>query len=163
MRLLAVLVLAACGSAPRASLSNRGEAPRPPPPPMLGERGLRGHEDGSTPTKASIKALLPGAIVDMNGGTIVVKLASLLADKTIPDPIAMVIDADGAVIAVSAPQVTMPHGLTVEMTLADALRLQPTLACQIFGPSKSCKLPSSPSFEFHIDQDRIDYITFRRL
>lgn len=146
---------------------------------MLGERGLRGHEDGSLPTKSSLEALLPGAIAHVNEVT-TVELAGVpqprLLDKGNWEGIAMVIEERGARVTVFAPQVTMPHGLFVGMTLADAQRLQPKLECEVWDPrigggphvtpppylGKTCSLASSPSFSFHIHDERIDYITFFR-
>ena len=178
---LAILILAACGSAPSTPLSNRGTPPPPAPvPPMLGERGLRGHEDGSAPTKASIEAMLPGAVAHVQETTAVVELAGVpqprLLDQGVPGGIAMLIEDRGALITVFASQVTMPHGLSVGMTLADAQRRQPKLACLVWDPriggpppttpppylGKTCSLASSPSFGFHIHDERIDYISFQR-
>lgn len=175
-----VLALAACGTAPSASLSNRGDLPaKPASPPMLGERGLRGHEDGSPPTKASLEALLPGAIARVDEVT-VVALAGVpsprLLDKGNWEGIAMVIEERGARVTVFAPQVTMPHRLAVGMTLTEARALQPKLECEVWDPrigggphttpppylGKTCSLASSPSFSFHIHDERIDYISFFR-
>ena len=185
MRVMTIALLVACGPAPRAPISNRGTpGPARPMPPMLGEHGLRGHEDGSMPTKASIEGMLPGAVAHVTPPNAVVELAGVpqtkLVPKSIQAGIAMVIEDGGALITVFAPQVTMPHGLIVGMTLADARRHQPKLECTVWDPRiggpppvtpppylvKTCSLASSPHFGFHIHgngaDERIDYISFHR-
>ncbi len=132
---------------------------------MLGERGLRGHEDGGLPTKHAIEALLPGAVATMSPDSIVVELhgvpQSKLVSKSVPAGIAMLVLEGGREIDVFAREVTMSHGLTIGMTRAAAKARQPTLTCVTSLGSTTCTLPGS-RFSFRMHEDTIDHVLYIR-
>jgi hypothetical protein len=132
---------------------------------MLGERGFRGHPDGSQPTKQEIEAWLPGATAHVSESGIVVDLPGVPQSKlvylSIPAGVAMVVTENGRIVDVFARQVTMPHGLEVGMTLEQAKARQPELSCATGMGETTCTIPKS-RFSFRIFESHIDYITWVR-
>ncbi len=164
--------LAACGAAAHPAIENRGDDTKlPPVEPMLGERGFRGHDDGSMPLARELETWLPGATAHVSDASIVVELRgvpqSKLVGGSVPADIALLVTENGRIVDVFAREVTMPHRLEVGMTLERAKQLQPTLTCVSAMDATTCTLPRS-RFSFRIFEDathaaRIDHVTWVRL